>query len=87
MTKKEIKEFIDCINENLLEESSKKLELLNTSSDYTYNKAIALVDKDNPNKGWYGTSYKNCYKTWAEIEAFIDGFCKCKNADFNERER
>ena len=87
MTKQEIQEWINSINANLLSNCNQKLEILSTSSDYTYNKAVALIGKNNQNKGWYGTSYKNCYKTWAEIEAFIDGFCKCKNAEFNERER
>ena len=87
MTKQEIKEWVDCINKELLGECSQKLEILRTSGDYTYNKAVVLTNKDNLNKGWYGTSYKNCYKTWAEIEAFIDGFCKCQNANLNESER
>ena len=87
MTKQEIQEWINCLNKELFGDSDKKLEILKTSNDYTYNKAIALTNKDNSSKGWYGTSYKNCYKPWAEIEAFIDGFCNCKNTNFNERER
>lgn len=87
MTKREIDEWIECINKELLGECNQKLEILKTSSDYTYNKAITLTEKNAPNKGWYGTSYKNCYRTWAEVEAFIEGFCKCKNANFNESER
>ena len=87
MTKQEIQEWINCINTELLGNSDKQLEVLKTSTDYTYNKAIALTDKANSNKGWYGTGYKNTYKTWAEVEAFIEGFCKCKNTNFNESER
>lgn len=47
MTKQEIKEWVDCINKELLGECNQKLEILRTSGDYTYNKAVALTNKDN----------------------------------------
>ena len=53
MTKQEIQEWINCINTELLGNSDKQLEVLKTSTDYTYNKAIALTDKSNSNKGWH----------------------------------
>ncbi len=88
MNKSEIQNRIDGLNEYMLSDSNKKLLLLKISSDYTYNKAIAIVDKKNSNKDWYSVDDKNCFKTWAEIDAFIDGLCRGINTDFsNEHER
>ena len=88
MNKSEIQNRIDGLNEYMLSDSNKKLLLLKISSDYTYNKAIAIVDKNNSNKDWYSVDDKNCFKTWAEIDAFIDGLCRGINTDFsNEHER
>lgn len=89
MNKADIQKRIDGLNEFMLSNSSKKLLLLKISSDYTYNKAVAIVDKEYNHKDWYAIDDKNCFKTWNEIEAFIDGICKAKYTDFNiaERER
>ena len=84
MNKSEIKQRINGLNECMLSDSDKKLKLLTISSDYTYNKAIVIVDKNNNNKDWYSVDNKNCFKTWNEIEAFIDGICKGKNTNFYE---
>ena len=88
MNKLEIQKRIDGLNEYMLSDSDKKLLLLKISSDYTYNKAIAIVNKKHSNKDWYSIDNKNCFKTWDEIDAFIDGLCRGKNTNFgNERER
>lgn len=83
MNKTDIKQRINGLNEYMLSDSDKKLLLLTISSDYTYNKAIAIVDKENNNKDWYSVDDKNCFKTWNEVKAFIDGICKGKNTNFN----
>lgn len=82
--KEKIQENISLINELMLRHTDKEVILLKTSNLYTYNKGIALIDKDTKNKDWYGISNKNCYKTWEEIEAFLEGLCVGKNAKFNE---
>lgn len=87
MYKNEIEKRVNGLNEYMLSNSTKELLLMKTSSIYTYNKGIAIIDKDEKNKNWYGIDNKNCYKTWAEIEAFIDGLCLGKNTDFTEYER
>ena len=87
MTKKELEKRIQGLNEYMLSDTDKKLLMLSISSDYTYNKAIALVDKNCKNKDWYSIDDKNCFKTWDEIDAFIDGICKGKNTNFEEQER
>lgn len=88
MNKTEIRQRINGLNEYMLSNSDKKLLLLTISSDYTYNKAIAIVDKNYNNTDWYATDDKTCYKTWQEIEAYIDGICKGKNTSFyREHER
>lgn len=83
MNKSDIKTRVNGLNEYMLSNTDKELLILNTSSIYTYNKAIALIDKNNKEKNWYALDNKNCYKTWAEIEAFIDGLCLAKNTNFN----
>lgn len=91
MGKSELKKRIKGLNEYSLSSTDKELLFLTISNDYTYNKAIALIDKNTKYKDWYGinSSDKYCYKTIAELEAFIDGLCLGKNTDFNiaERER
>ena len=84
MNKGEIERRIKGLNENFLDETTKKLIILNISSDYTYNKAIAIVDKNYDNYDWYATDDKACFKTWNEIDAFIDGVCKARHTDFYE---
>ena len=83
MTKTEIEQRINGLNEYMLENSDKELLLLKLSSDYTYIKAIAIVEKTAKRKDWYSVDDKNCFKTWDEVEAFIDGICKGKNTNFN----
>ncbi len=88
MNKAEIKQRINGLNEYMLSESDKKLLLLTISSDYTYNKAIAIVNKNDNKKDWYSVDDKDCFRTWNEIEAYIDGICKGKNTNFyDEHER
>lgn len=87
MYKSEIEKRINGLNEYMLSDSEKELLLLKNSNDYTYNKGIAIIDKNTKDKSWYAVDRKNCYKTWAEIEAFIDGLCLAKNTNFAERER
>ena len=87
MKKDNIKKRIKGLNKYMLSDSSLQLLLLKISNDYTYNKAIALVDKNCKNKDWYSIDDKNCFKTWDEIDAFIDGICKGKNTNFEEQER
>lgn len=86
MNKKDIENRINGLNEYMLFDSDKKLIMLKISSDYTYNKAIALVDKEHTNKDWYSVDYKNCFKTWDEAEAFLDGLCLAKNTRFNNND-
>lgn len=50
MNKYELQKRIDGLNEYMLSDSDKKLLILSVSSDYTYNKAIALVNKNHTNK-------------------------------------
>lgn len=82
MSKIDIQKRIDGLNEYMLENSDKKLLLLKISNDYTYNKAVAIVDKKYSNKDWYSVDDKHCFKTWNEVEAYIDGICKGKNTNF-----
>ncbi len=86
MNKKDIENRINGLNEYMLSDSDKKLIMLKISSDYTYNKAIALVDKEHTNKDWYSVDYKNCFKTCGEAEAFLDGLCLAKNTRFNDND-
>ena len=86
MNKSDVKKRIKGLNEFMLSDSNKELLLLKISSDYTYNKAIALINKNCKNKDWYSVDDKNCFKTWSEIDAFIDGICKAKNTNFYENE-
>lgn len=84
MNKKELEQRINGLNHYMLSDSDKKLILLNISSVYTYNKAIALINKDSKDNDWYSVDNKNCFKTWNEAEAFIDGICLAKNTNFHE---
>lgn len=82
MNKTDIQKRINGLNEYMLADSTKELLLLKISNDYTYNKAIALIDKTTKRKDWYSIDSKTCFKTWNEVEAFIDGICLAKNTDF-----
>lgn len=85
--KSDLRERIKGLNEYMLSDTDKKLILLSISSDYTYNKAIALINKNNKAKNWYAVDYKNCFKTWNEADAFLDGLCLGKNTNFYDDER
>lgn len=87
MTKNEIKQRIKGLNEYMLSDSTKQLLLLSISNDYTYNKGIAIIDKNKAKeqKDWYSVNNKNCFKTWNEAEAFLDGLCLGKNTKFNDK--
>lgn len=82
MNKADIVKRINGLNEFMLSKSNKQLLLLNISSIYTYNKAVAIVDKNTKEKDWFSVDNKSCFRTWDEIEAFIDGLCVGKNTDF-----
>lgn len=82
MNKSNIQKRINGLNEFMLSDSTKELLLLKNSNIYTYNKAIAIVNKNEDKKDWYSVDNKSCFKTWDEIEAFIDGLCLGKNTDF-----
>ncbi len=84
MNKADIIKRVSGLNEYMLSDSDKQILILNISSDYTYNKAIAIVGREHKNQDWYSVDDKNCFKTWAEIDAFIDGICKGKNTNFKE---
>ena len=87
MKKDNIKNRIKSLNEYMLSDSDLKLLLLKISNDYTYNKGIALVDKNYNGNNWYEIDDKNCFKTWDEIDAFIDGLCRGKNTNFDMHEK
>lgn len=82
MNKYDIQNRINGLNEYMLSDTNLKLLLLKISSDYTYNKAIAIIDKNAKHKDWYSVDDKHCFKTWDEVEAYIDGICKGKNTNF-----
>ncbi len=82
MNKTDIQKRINGLNEFMLSNSTKELLLLKISNDYTYNKAVALINKNTKNKDWYSIDNKTCFKTWNEVDAFIDGICLAKNTDF-----
>lgn len=84
MNKSDIQKRIDGLNEYMLSDSDKQLLLLKISSDYTYNKAIALIEKSSKRNDWYSIDDKRCFKTWNEIDAYIDGICKGKHTNFYE---
>lgn len=84
LNKFDIQKRINGLNEHMLSDSTKKLLLLKISSDYTYNKAIAVVDRSLNTSDWYAVDNKTCFKTWNEIEAFIDGLCLGKNTNFEK---
>lgn len=80
MNKSELEKRINGLNEYCF--SKKKLRLLTISNIYTYNKAISIQDKNDPIIDWYSADNKTCFKTWNEVEAFINGICVGKNTDF-----
>ena len=73
---------INGLNEFMLSNSNKQILLLKIPNIYTYNKAIAIIDRNTKEKDWYSVDNKSCFRTWDEIEAFIDGLCVGKNTDF-----
>ena len=50
MNKTDIQKRINGLNEFMLSNSTKELLLLKISNDYTYNKAVALINKNTKNK-------------------------------------
>lgn len=52
MKKQELQKRIQGLNEYMLSDTDKKLLMLNISSDYTYNKAIALINRNNTETNW-----------------------------------
>lgn len=88
MNKSQIQKRINGLNEYMLSNSNKKLVLLTISNVYTYNKAIAIINKEDiGNNDWYSINNKNCFKSWNEVEAFIEGLCLAKNTNFEDKER
>ena len=82
MSKADVINRINGLNKYMLEDSDKELLLLKLCNDYTYNKAIAIIDKNAKHKDWYSVDDKHCFKNWEEVEAYIDGICKGKNTSF-----
>ena len=72
MNKADIENRIKGLNEFMLSNTDIKLLLLKISSDYTYNKAIAIVPKEHKDCNWYSVDYKNCFKNSTEAVAFVD---------------
>lgn len=87
MNKSDVIKRVMGLNEHMLSDSDKQLLILSISRDYTYNKAIAIVNREHKSQDWYSVDDKNCFKTWAEIDAFIDGICKGKNTNFKEYQK
>ena len=83
MNKTDIQKRINGLNEFMLSNSTKELLLLKISNDYTYNKAVALINKNTKNKDWYSIDNKTCFKTWNEVDAFIDRISLAKNTHFH----
>lgn len=83
MNRSEIEYRIKCLNEGMFLDSPFELITLRNSPDYTYNKAIALVEKNSNKKCWYSVNYKNCFKTWKDADIFLDGFCLARNINFD----
>lgn len=83
MNRSEIEYRIKCLNESMFLDSPFELITLRNSPDYTYNKAIALVEKNSNKKCWYSVNYKNCFKTWKDADIFLDGFCLARNTNFD----
>lgn len=82
LNRKDIENRINGLNEYMLSDTDLELSLLKISSDYYYNKAIALVKKGD-SKDWYSISHKNCFKNWNEADIFLDGFCLARNTNFD----
>ena len=82
MNKRDIESRIKALNEYMLSDTNLELALLKISSEYYYNKAIALVKKGD-RKDWYSISQKNCFKNWNEADVFLDGFCLARNTNFD----
>ena len=82
LNRKDIEIRISGLNEYMLSNTNLELALLKISSDYYYNKAIALVKKGE-RKDWYSISHKNCFKNWNEADIFLDGFCLARNTNFD----
>lgn len=87
MNKADINSRVNGLNEYMLSNSNKQILLLTTSNIYTYNKAIAIIERNTKMKDWYSINNKNCFKTWNEIGAFLDGLCLGKNTDFYKHEQ
>lgn len=86
MNKNDIQKRINGLNKYMLSDSTKELLLFKISNVYIYNKAIAIINKGTKDKDWYSVNDKNCFKTWNEVDAFIDGICKGKNTNFCDEE-
>lgn len=83
MNRKDIETRISGLNESMLYDTNLELAILKISPDYYYNKAIALIKKGE-RKDWYSISYKNCFKSWNEADAFLDGFCLAQNTNLDK---
>lgn len=83
MNRKDIETRISGLNESMLYDTNLELAILKISPDYYYNKAIVLIKK-GARKDWYSISYKNCFKSWNEADAFLDGFCLAKNTKLDK---
>ena len=70
MTKKELEKRIQGLNEYMLSDTDKKLLMLSISSDYTYNKAIALINKNSQANDWYSVDSKTVLKHRTRLRLF-----------------
>ena len=70
MKKQELQKRIQGLNEYMLSDTDKKLLMLNISSDYTYNKAIALINRNNTETNWYGIEMRIVLKLGTKQKLF-----------------
>ena len=70
MNKADIESRIKVLNEYMLSNADIKLLLLKISSDYTYNKAIAIVPKEHNDCNWYSVDYKIVLKIGTKLTHF-----------------
>jgi hypothetical protein len=89
-TKKDIIRVIDGINKGILKNTGLRMFLINRSTDYTYNKTVALLTTNSDSIKY--TEYPDYYaltereklsnfKTYKEVDIFLQGFKTCYNLE------
>ncbi len=86
VNQEDLEKKINWLNQFILADSNKQLLLPNLIEDETQEKSIALVNKEQMNKDWNSIDSKNYFKTWNEVNSFIDGLCLGKNTRFNDKD-